>query len=246
MKVSFFQTAVVFKQNNDIVFTVGERLKALQQEYNANLQLLNIPQAAPPEAPRVLLISPVFSINIALNRLDIMLNIPDQIKKNQDSAFGLLSGIVEKVNKMLINDYCHYEWCGVIANLEFPNQSSQKPSVKIIEGIFGDLVSINRKNRELASFSLQYGFKEHGFFKNTTISGYDLYNLKLHPAVSQQEINLDKEQIFESGVSINIDINNRPSAEKGTFLHDFQQITEELKISIGEALYECNLAGRIK
>lgn len=246
MKIATFQVAIIFKQDNEIVFTLGDRLKALQADLKANLQLLNVPQGAPPEAPRIILSSQLLSINIGLNRLDLIVNVPTQIKNSRDSAFNLLKDLVERISNSLVNGVLKYDWCGIISNLEFPSHNDIKPSLKIIEGFFNDLVTIERDAKELAAFSLQYGFKENGFYRNVTISGYDTYDIPVAGIGTNKFIDLSKLPVKESGITINLDINNRPTDSRMDLLADLNLIQKEIMNSIDKVLYESNLLGRVK
>lgn len=246
MRIATFQVVLVFKQDDEIIFSIGDKLKALQAELKAKLQLLNIPQGAPPEAPRVILYSPLVSINIGLNRLDIVVNVPTQIQNNRDSSFGLLGELIDQIHNALIKDTLVYDWCGLILNTEFPSKKDVKPSLKIIESLFADLVKIDHSPNDLAAFQLQYGFKENGFYRNVTISGYDTYDIQIPENMLNQAIDLSKVTVRESGITIVLDINNKPTEPRVDFLNDIKLVQNEVIKSIDKVLYESNLIGRIE
>jgi hypothetical protein len=246
MRIATFQVAIIFKQDNEIIFTIGDKLKLLQSDLKANLQLLNIPQGAPPEAPRVILTSPLLSINVGLNRLDMIINVPTQIKSNKDSSFKLLREQIERVYNSIVRDNLEYDWCGIILNLEFPSTNDTKPSLKILDGLFNELVKVEKESKELATFSLQYGFKESGLYRNVTISGFDTYDIPVAGIGINQTIDLTRMPVRESGITINIDINNKPTEPRLNFFQDIDIIQKAIYNSIEKVLYESNLLGRIK
>jgi len=243
MYLSNVHVAIAFDLDNQIILTLGERLKEAQREYSANMQLLNIPNGAPPEAPRLLFTTPIFNINISLNRVDVFLTLPEQIKSNIDACLNYTCTTINNLYALLLSNLVKYDWCGIILNLSFPDKLQS--SLKVIEKIAPHIIKINSNGREMAAFNLQIGFEEPPFFKNITISGYDQYQLKIPTQQDQisQQINMQDVTISEAGISIILDVNNIPQLDKSSFEDDFVNIVKKIENSYVSLLDELNLTG---
>ena len=154
MTVENVQVAIIFDLDNHIVFTLGERLKQAQKDYNANLQLLNVPAGAPPEAPRLLFSTPTFNLNIGLNRMDIFIFIPDHVKSNVDTCLNYCYITTIGLAKIFLRDAIKYHWCGVITSLNYPDKDKIRPSLKVVEKLLPYITKIDTKGRELATLNL--------------------------------------------------------------------------------------------
>jgi hypothetical protein len=247
MDVLNVQVAIVFELDTQIVFTLGERLKQAQKSYSATLQLLNVPPQAPPEAPRLLFLAPAFNANIGLNRMDMMIFIPDQVKSNIDSCLDYCYKTTTVFAHLLLNEALKYQWCGVITTLNYPAKDGVRPSIKTIERILPYITKIDSHGRDIASFNFQIGFKEPPYFKNITLHGYDLVNMQFPVGENSmlQQIKPEEADIEESGISILVDINNIPQKRKGLFIDDFSGVIEKNKSSAKSILAELNLGGII-
>lgn len=235
MKVERIQIVLEYKLDNLIVMTLGPRIKTFQEEFKVRIQELNIPQGSPPNAPRIMLSREDYIVNIGLNRADLFLTIPSQINNDFNQLLAYSYDLVEKLYTLLFEDAVEYEWVGVVTNILIPNTDIKKrKAVKILEPVFDDLININRKGRKLASFNLQYGFEENDFYKNYTINGYESININVPPIpvngkTQQIQLKVTDDNIDESGISINIDINNRNSKVKHGFMNDYSRVMDELK-----------------
>jgi hypothetical protein len=247
MYVISTQVAIIFDLDNQIVLSLGEKLKQAQKSYNANIQFLNVPTGAPPEAPRLLFLTPTFNLNIGLNRIDIFISIPDHIKSNIDLCLNYCFNTTIGLSRMLFNNVIRYNWCGIITTINFPDKNKLQPSLKVIEKLLPYIIKIDPKDRELASLNFQIGFKEPPYFKNITLNGYDQFQIQF--PMNQKEVShqmeMNDEMITESGISILVDINNIPQYPKGSFEKDFQNIIEKNKISSQSILEDLNIGGII-
>jgi len=243
MYVSNIQVALIFELDDKIIFTLGEKLKLAQKDYNANVQILNVPYGAPPEAPRILFLSPTLNINISLNRADIFITLPNQIKSNISSCLNYSYTSVISIYNLLLKGLIKYNWYGIILNLSYPVNTQS--SLKAIEKIAPYIVKIDSNNREMASFNLQIGFKEPPYYKNVSVSGYDQYQFEFPSQQEQptQQINLQDAKISETGINIILDINNIPQSEKNTFEKDFSNMVKKVEDSCFSLLNELNLSG---
>jgi hypothetical protein len=131
------QVALVFKTDDQIIFTLGERLKEAKNKYTATLQLLNVPNGAPPEAPRLLFMTQTFNLNISLNRVDIFITPPDQIKSNINACLNYVLTTINSLYDLLLKNFVKYDWCGIILNLSYPEKT--QPSIKAYVSLLDEL-----------------------------------------------------------------------------------------------------------
>jgi hypothetical protein len=246
MYINNVQVAIIFTQDNEIVLTLGERLKRLKSDYNANFQQLNVPAGAPPEAPRLLLLSSNFNLNIALNRMDMFINIPDQINTDMDACLDYCYKTVDDLAEILISNNLIYNWCGIIISLNYPEKNITRSS-NVVGKLLPNILKIDTRGREIASFNFQVGYKEMPFFKNITLSGYNRYHIDFPAGLKNQnyQVKVSDTMIDESGISILLDINNMPQKPKYDFKKDFKEIIEKSKESSKTILDELNLKGII-
>nr|AGS51653.1 hypothetical protein [uncultured bacterium contig00026] len=238
------QVALIFELDEQIIFTLGERLKEAQKKYIANLQLLNVPNGVPPEAPRLLFMASNFNLNISLNRVDIFITPPDQIKTNINACLNYALTTINSLYNLLLKNVVKYNWCGIILNLNYPEKI--QPSIKAMVKIAPYILKTDSKGREMASLNLQIGFKEPPYFKNITIFGYDQYQLAIPtPNVQNPNQDIQNTPIEESGITILLDINNKPQSDKNSFENDFSNLIKKIEISYMSLLDELNLEGVI-
>jgi hypothetical protein len=243
MYVTNIQVAITFDLDNQIILTLGERLKQAQKNYNAEIQILNIPSAAPPEAPRLLFLAQSLKVNIGLNRIDIFISIPNHIKTNIDACLSYCFNATIGLSKILLNDAIKYNWCGIITGMNFPDKNRLQPSLKVVERILPYISRVDTKNHELASLNFQIGFKEPPYFKNITLTGYDIFKLQ-SPRNNEvyPQLNMTDMEIAESGISILVDINNIPQNQKKMFEDDLFNIIEKNKSTSKSVLDDLNIS----
>ncbi len=245
-KIEKIQIVAEFELDEDLVLTAGSEAKRVQEKYGGKVQVLNVPQAAPPEAPRIIVRTENFLLNIGLVRYDIVINVPTHISLHPSKSLSFAYNIVEDIADFLDHLKNGYQWTGVITNVQFPSKETYIPSIKLAEPVFDKLVNISRKQRDLSTFQLQYGFQEGRFYRTFTISGYESLQFKIPPGVKPgSHIRLEKENadISESGLLIVVDVNNKPAPDKGGFVADFSTIMEEISSTVEQLPNTTNLRG---
>ena len=139
-----------------------------------------------------------------------------------------------------------YLWAGVISTIEYPEKSiKSKSAIEATIPIFDRLIKIDRKNRELSSFQLQYGIKKDQYFVTYTIGGYDIRNFKLKPPKQPgfYVINPAEYPLMECGVRILLDINNKANKQNIDPTNDIEEILIAKKKLVDNISEDLNLKG---
>jgi len=237
-----------FKLVEDVAISLGAPLKSIIAKYGGRIQLLNVPNAAPPDAPRIIATTQNFVLNLAPVRYDVYISVPSQIRSDYHKVMDFTSTLFTKLGGELAQLRLAYLWVGLVVNLAYPAASEGVPGIKLSQPIFDRLMSIPRGTRKLAAFQTQYGFEEGPLNKIFSITGYDTLTLNVDPTnLSRNAIRVDKEtaDVVESGIAVSLDVNNRPAKEHGGLLHDFREILQasrQLFTNLPETL---NLKGLI-
>jgi hypothetical protein len=246
--VDQIQIGSEFDPIEDIAISIGSALKSIISKYGGRLQLLNVPAAAPPEAPRIIATTQNFVLNFAPVRYDVHISVPTQIRTDFYKVMDYASNLFARLGGDLAQLRLSYLWVGLVVNLEYPGSVAGVPGIRLSEPVFDRMISIDRGTRKLAAFQTQFGFEEGSLNKMFTVSAYDSMRIKVNPAnLPQKMIRVDQEtaDVVESGISVSLDVNNKPAKERGGLMHDFRivaQASRQLYASLPDAL---NLKGII-
>lgn len=246
MRINNYEVVIVFELDENIVLTFGPSLKAIKKNLGGELVTINAPEDAPPPLPRIILKLSDSLLKLGIDRISISINPPSHVKSNinKSSKFALQRTV--SIIKDLLALIPHYKWCGIVTNLEFPSeQNSYNSAIEAVTPVFDKLIKINRSDKDLASFQLQYGVKENSHFTNYTISGYESRNIKL---ISKKNkgfvpIQINDHEVTECGIRIIMDINNKPGGATEDPVKDIENIlnkTNKLSETLPEDL---NLIG---
>jgi hypothetical protein len=237
-----------FDPIEDIALSIGSALKSIISKYGGRLQLLNVPAAAPPDAPRIIATTQNFVLNFAPVRYDVHVSVPTQIKADFYKVLDYTTSLFTRLGGDLAQLGLSYLWVGLIVNLEYPAATSGVPGIRLSEPVFDRLLSVSRGTRKLSAFQTQFGFEEGSLNKIFTVSAYDSMKIKVDPAkLPRKMLRVDREtaDIVESGISVSLDVNNRPAKQRAGLIHDFRliaQASRQLFASLPDAL---NLKGII-
>lgn len=248
MAIVQIQIVINFQTDPEIVLTVGNSIKNLQKYSNAKIQILNVPKSAPAEAPRMIVFSQNAIINICLNRYDIIIKPPKHINSEIISSFDFVQSVISELLEYLVYNDFQYQWSGIVLTIEYALSNGEKKSIEVVTPFYDKLININRNNNKLASFQLQFGFEENGYYKNYTLSGYDKINFELPMNLNlEKQIPIDKNKlkIIESGVQIIIDINNKVLPQENVVKSDYLNIIKEIIKSYNELPRIFNIEGLI-
>jgi hypothetical protein len=242
--ITDIQIVVMFKIDQSIVFTLGDSIKKFQAETNAQVQMLNTPSGARPEAPRVIIATDAYIINISLNRFDIILKVPTHINRYSEKVLTFCFQSMETIFDILIRDKIEYMWGGVIFTIHYPFDKKQVRALKLLEPVFDKLLKIERKGRSLATFNLQYGYQDQDYYINYTINGYEVAMIKIpirKEGKDAVDVGITADMIDEAGIEIRLDINNKPVKEKTNCIDDFSMLLNKVEKTLKIILEETGL-----
>jgi hypothetical protein len=236
--------AISFKQQDDILYLLGQEIIEFQKRHNAQKQPTNLPIASPPEAPRVSIFAPNFVLNIALSRIDIFANIPPNVSNDSSTSLSYVQNIVKEVHDVFANKI-EYQWLGLVVNVIFSRKNLVKTPLEAVLPVYDAMINVPRNNRDLASFNCNFGFSEYPFFVIYTICGYE--NSEFSFAVSDNNIPVviddNKKKIIDTGISVVLDVNNKQALKRNSnLLNDFNLTAEKCTILLSSILDDLNLS----
>lgn len=213
MKIQRVQLVMNFAQEPDLMLSAGSKILQLSKDMGCQLARLNVPEASPPDVPRIILRGPDVAVAWALTRVEVSVQPAEHIQGSYDGALAFSRRRANAVIDALAQVGVAYEWSGVVTLVAFPTAQTGQPAIRAVEPVFDRLVSIARGDRQLATFQLQFGFVEQDCHVNFTIDGYETREgqMEVRLAPGNPFIRLDASQLplIESGVQIQVDINHR-------------------------------------
>ena len=243
MNIAQIQFACEFAKDDSIILTLGHSIKELRQKRHASIRILNTPKQLPPEIPRLLVTYNTLSLNVGLNRYDVFLFVPDHINKNLNASLTFVENTIKDLLPYIVFEDFSYKWIGLVANLEYPSPNKDTRALKVVEPIFDKLLNIARNARDLATFQIQFGFLESDYYKNYTVGGYDKTVVDLSSVQSQPVSTTISPNVSEAGISVAIDINNKPDLKKTDLTRDLKRMLDEFRLTYNGLAQTLNLKG---
>ena len=245
MRISQANTVIEYEIVENLLLLIGGTLKEFQKRNNAKVQFLNIPQNIPPNAPRIIISSQNAIINISLTRFEIINKIPNHISEDITATILFTKKIIADIVSQLWVPELKYTWHGLVTALDFTKNSPDKTALQLAKPYFDKLINIDRKNRELGSFEIKFGFKEGNYFKNFKVACFETRDIRIDPtkfSTLQKVFDLEEiSAITNSGLRIIFDINNKGNESKNNFNSDFEVLLKEFEKSLINIIVELNL-----
>jgi hypothetical protein len=244
VKISRQEIVVSFEIDSSIVLTCGQAIKNIQKKLGGNILSINTPEDAPPFTPRIILNLNDTIMHLGLDRVHIITippsHVSDEIEKSSKFTFQRVNSLLSELRPSIPR----YLWAGIISTIEYPEKSLKNTSaIEATTPVFDKLIKIDRKNKELSSFQLQYGIKKDQYFVTYTIGGYDIRNFKLKPPKQPgfYVINPEEYPLMECGIRILLDINNKANKQNNDPINDIEEILIEKKKLVDNILEDLNL-----
>lgn len=186
---------------------------------NAEAKSTNLPDSAPPEMPRLTLQGSKRKVLLGKSQTTIGLSF-DGSGKSCDEAQSIALDSLNRAYDLLkqFHPQVAFRGFGAIFELAYPFQKVDDPSV--IHKISAELAKIVYSGPsfgEVASLELKVGFKaDWGGFKNIALAVYEVREGMLNASLPVQHIDAATLRLIESGVSLNLDVNDRPIRDSVT------------------------------
>ena len=175
MRVNRFEIVSTFEIDPSIVLTCGPYIKGLEQKLRGKIMTINAPEGAPPPLPRLVLQLEDTILNVALDRFQITTKPPSHIAHDIQKAaqFAYQRSISILLDMKPAN--LQYQWSGVVAEIDYPEfPLTCKSGSEAATPLFDKLINIDRKDNQLSSFQLKFGFRDENYFVSYILSGFKL------------------------------------------------------------------------
>lgn len=235
--VKSLQIAITFERDKDIQYTLGAMLSKNSKEGLFKISDLPTPQDVPPNIPKVSVSSKEFVINISQERFDFFLTIPNHISNEPIKVLAYAKTVSKILNDSFL-PLVNYLWCGVVISFNNPYKAIESK----MSTLFDRTLKIDRKGKEIASYQLNYGYKEDNYFINYAISEYQSYELKKKVKLGEY-INGKDGDLIGMGLNVKMDVNNKQSEPNSNFASDLNKIFELIIPQINKISKNNNLEG---
>jgi hypothetical protein len=244
VRINSYDIVINFELDESIVLTLGPSLIKLQKNLGGQLISINAPEDAPPPLPRIVLKFQDSLLKLGLDRFSITSKPPSHVTSNiaKSSKFALQRA--SSIIKDFVPQIPHYEWCGIITEIEFPSESC-KSGLEATTPVFDRLITIKREDRDLAAFQFQFGIKDNLHFTNYIIGGFESRKIQMESKTKKSFIPIRPEDhpITECGIRIVLDINNKPGGATENILNDIEIILDKINNLSKTFQHDLNLEG---
>jgi len=246
VKITRQEIVISFEIDQSIVLTCGHAIKNAQKKLGGQILHINAPDDAPPSMPRVLLKLKDTILNIGLDRIQITTIPPSHVADNIEKVSKYTIQRIGPFLSELLPSIPKYFWSGVITEIEFHEEPIKSNSAnEAAIPIFDKLINIDRKNKELSAFQLQYGIKDDQHFITYTIIGFEGRQIEFNalPKTGFFHVELDEYPLMECGIRILLDVNNKPNKHNEDPSKDIEDILSKQNSLVVNIAEDTNLQG---
>lgn len=246
VKVDSILVVAAFKPEAQASLKLGSVVAEVAQANGAQVNQLGVPSQAPPHFPRVMIGMQNSMLQVAEDRVQLSVTLPDHIAESLDEVLALTHREIERVLKPALDQPWMTEaWAGVVLNLSFPAHGLSMTQAATQAA--SSLVNLEWSKDHLETFQLQIGKKVDGYFRTVTISGYEKRDISIELEVSEKsgskriEVTEENSKVTESGIGVVLDINNRASSPRplnSVGLFDVLKVARE---AVGQLPIDLNL-----
>jgi hypothetical protein len=243
VNVENFNVVLSFTRDDAIVLTCGPQLKEAQRRFGGQLFTVNVPDKAPPSLPRLVLRLDNALLHVGLDRFEFVTEPPRHVAGVFGEALDFAQNRVVPILELLLESGVSYEWTGVVANIEYPEEPRQSASAReAVAPLVQRLVRLDWQSSDLRTFNLQIGRIVDGYLRNYTFSGYEVRNLEpTEPTTPTQSLTEREGALVEVGIQVSLDVNNKLSQEKSGPIADLGSIIVQQAHAFGSLANDFNL-----
>ena len=246
MKITRQEIVISFEIDKSIVLTCGQAIKNAQKKLGGQILHINAPENAPPSMPRVLLKLKDTMLNFGLDRIQLTMIPPSHVSDNIEKTSKYTIQRIGPFLSELLPTIPKYFWSGVITEIEFhekPIKSNSANEAAI--PIFDKLINIDRKEKELSAFQLQYGIKDDQHFVTYTLNAFEDRQIEFKFPSKQGFFLLKPSEypLLEVGIRILLDVNNKPNEHNEDPVEDIEDILSKQNSLVLNIAEDTNLLG---
>ena len=248
MKIARQEIVISFEIDPSIVLSCGTAIQNMQKKVGGQILSINAPDDAPPSMPRIMLRLKDTIFNLCLDRIQFTVVPPSQVTDEVEKSSKFTLQRISPLLTEILPSIPKYFWAGVITEVEYPESPLKSKSANdATTPIFDKLININRNNKALSTFQLQYGVNDDLNFTTYTISGFEGRKVELKPPQKPGFLILDPPEypLTECGIRVLLDINNRPSKQNEYPLKDIEAILSKTNSLVANIAEDLNLQGVI-
>jgi hypothetical protein len=239
------QIVTAFEADTAVLLSCGPALKELSEKLHGKIHFINAPDNAPPGLPRAVLQLDDIILNISLDRVQALIGIPPHISDDINQVLDFTRQMALRLLGPLVPVLPPYLWTGIVIELMFPQiPVSSLSANQLVTPIFDRLLAVDRKERRLSAFELQFGFIDGSYYITYQISGYEQREIEIAlPRSGPTKIDPTQFPIKACGAEIVVDINNKPKTTKGTPVEDVCSVLDKHLSVISTVVDDLNLEG---
>lgn len=248
MKIARQEIVISFEIDPSIVLSCGTAIQNMQKKVGGQILSINAPDDAPPSMPRIMLRLKDTIFNLGLDRIQFTVVPPSQVTDEIEKASKFTLQRISPLLAEILPSIPKYLWAGVITEVEYPESPLKSKSANdATTPIFDKLININRNNKALSAFQLQYGVNDDLNFTTYTISGFEGRKIELKSPQEQGYLIIDPTEypLTECGIRVLLDVNNRPNKHNEHPLKDIEAILSKTNSLVANIAEDLNLQGVI-
>ncbi|GJI96183.1 hypothetical protein RugamoR57_29010 [Duganella caerulea] len=181
---------------------------------NGQSQQTNVPDSADPNQARLIFQSEKKSIAISQAACQLQLGFHGSGLSFSAQLAALRKNVLEFCRRCYVfRDFSEYALNGLVVEVNFPRQMMDiKSELQILHERFIK----TEKLGEVGSFQINLGYKVEDLFLNFSVSPYETRKFEVSFKMTSPipDVNLNSLPVIENGLTVKIDVNNMPIAEK--------------------------------
>jgi len=245
LRLERIEVVSAFSRDEAVLLKQGPKISSLAQRLRGAVSMLNAPDRAPPELPRLIVRFEDSMLQVGLDRYQIVMEPPKHVSGSYEDAVEYARNRARPILQELA-EAAAYEWTGIVAECLFAQDKNRfRSGTSAVYPVFTRLTNLGWPENELATFDLRLGLRRNGYYHSYVVTGYEIRELQVvaPPGVTRVAVDASQGRIAETGYSIVLDVNNRPFQPKSGPLDDLESAFREHAsafVSLGQDL---NLRG---
>lgn len=182
--------------------------KAFRSVIAAQSTQTNVPDAFDPNAARIVLSAGNKSILISQTACQLSLNFPDNGKATLEEQWDVITKNVNDFHRgvLALKDSSDLQMSSIIVGVNFVSTSAIPDLGCFVAGKYVRPPF----DRDVASAQVALGYRRGDYYVNVNASMYERRDIGLPAGVTQFTVKIDTLPVVERGITLQLDVNNRP------------------------------------